>query len=182
MLHAVVEAVGEEVVLMTDYNQCLTVPEARVRMRSLDEWNLAWVEEPTRFDDYNGHADIRAVSSTPIQLGENAWGPHDMARAMEAGSGDLFMPDAMKIGGVTGWLRAAALAESAGLPLSSHIFPEISAHLLSVTPTRHWLEYMDWANPILKTPLEIRDGMAVTPERSGTGLEWDEDAVREFLV
>jgi L-alanine-DL-glutamate epimerase-like enolase superfamily enzyme len=57
------------------------------------------------------------------------------------------MPDVTKIGGVTGWLKAAALAEMRGLQMSSHIFQEISAHLLAVTPTAHWLERMDLAAP-----------------------------------
>ncbi len=92
------------------------------------------------------------------------------------------MADAMKIGGITGWLRAAALAESSGLPLSSHLFPEVSAHLLAAAPTRHWLEYVDWANPILQQPLAIEDGHAVVSDAAGLGLEWDESAVARYLA
>ena len=89
-----------------------------------------------------------------------------MAKCVAAGASDLGMPDAMKIGGVTGWLRAAAIAESAGLPVSSHLFPEVSAHLLAVSPTCHWLEYVDWANPILREPLRIEGGQAVDRGRA----------------
>jgi len=92
------------------------------------------------------------------------------------------MPDAMKIGGVTGWLRSAALAEAAGIPLSRHLFPEISAHLLAVSPTRHWLEYVDWANPILEEPLKIDDGYASAPDAAGIGISWDEEAVQRYSV
>jgi mandelate racemase len=92
------------------------------------------------------------------------------------------MPDAMRIGGVTGWLRAAAMAEPAGLPLVSHIFPEISTHLLAASPTAHRLEYLDLAAPVLKEPVRIEDGHALVPEGSGIGFEWDEDAARRFLV
>ena len=105
-----------------------------------------------------------------------------MAKSVEACASDYAMADAMKIGGVTGWLKAAALAEAAGLPLSSHLFPEISAHLLAVSPTRHWLEYIDWANPILEQPLKINDGHASTPNTSGIGLSWNEEAVRRYSV
>ena len=182
VLDAVEEALNGEVAMMTDYNQCLLVSEAKTRIAMLDDWDLLWVEEPTRADDYAGHGEIQAASGTPIQLGENCWGPHDMAKALEAGSCDLFMADAVKIGGVTGWLRAAALAEPIGMPFSSHTFPEVSAHLLSVTPTRHWLEYVDWANPILKTPLRVENGQALAIDAPGIGLEWDEDAVKDFSV
>jgi mandelate racemase len=92
------------------------------------------------------------------------------------------MPDAMKIGGVTGWLRAAALGEAAGMPISSHLFPEISAHLLAVSPTAHWLEYVDWAEPVLQTPLRIEQGEAVIPEVPGSGIEWNDAAVQRMLM
>jgi mandelate racemase len=87
------------------------------------------------------------------------------------------MPDLARIGGVTGWRDAAGMASAAGIEMSSHLFPEVSAHLLAVTPTAHWLEYVDWANAILTEPLRIVEGCAVIPERPGNGLEWDDKAV-----
>ena len=103
-----------------------------------------------------------------------------MARSLEVGASDYAMADAAKIFGVTGWLKAAALAEAAGLRLSSHLYPEISAHLLAAAPTAHWLEYVDWAEPILQSPLEIRDGKASLPDVPGVGIAWDEEAVRRY--
>jgi mandelate racemase len=182
VVRAVRGSVGEDVVLMSDYNQSLSVAEAERRAAALDGEGLYWIEEPTRADDYTGHAHVRREARTPIQVGENWWGPHDMAKSIEVGASDYAMPDAMKIGGVTGWLRAAALAESAGLSLSSHLFPEISAHLLAVSPTSHWLEYVDWANPILEEPLRVEDGHASVPDAPGIGLSWDEEAVRRYSV
>ena len=92
------------------------------------------------------------------------------------------MPDLMRIGGVTGWLQAAAIADASGLPMSSHLYPEMSGHLLSVTPTGHWLEWQDWANPVLADPFPVRDGPAPPPDVPGTGLAWDEDAVARYAV
>jgi mandelate racemase len=174
--------IGAEAQLMVDYNQSLPVPEAIRRIRALDDEGLAWIEEPTLHDDFAGHARIAREARTAIQLGENWWGPHDLAKSLAAGASDLAMPDVMKIGGVTGWLRMAALTEAAGLPVSSHIFPEFSAHLLAVTPSCHWLEYMDLANPILAQPTRIQGGLAQIPETPGAGVEWNEEAVRRFLV
>ena len=176
------DSVDDDVALMSDYNQSLSVAEARRRAAALEDEGLYWIEEPTRADDYSGHAQVRRGTKTPIQIGENWWGSHDMAKSIEAGSSDYTMPDVMKIGGVTGWLRAAALAQSAGLPISSHLFPEISAHLLAVSPTSHWLEYVDWASPILKEPLRVEDGHASTPAAPGVGITWDEGAVRRYSV
>lgn len=179
---AVRAAVGGDIALMSDYNQSLSVAEAKARARVLNDAGLAWIEEPTMFNDYSGHAQIRAASQTPIQIGENCWGLPDMRHAVDAGACDFFMADVVKIGGVTGWQRAADLAERAGLPLSSHLFPEISAHLLAVTPTAHWLEYVDWAEPILETPVCIENGQAIAADTPGAGISWNEEAVARYLV
>jgi len=183
VVRAVRRAVGDRIELMSDYNQSLSVAEGLRRCEALADEGLSWVEEPTRADDHEGHAQIRRKARVPIQIGENWWGPHDMARSLAAGACDLGMPDAMKIGGVTGWLRAAALAEAHGLPISSHLFPEISAHLLAASPTMHWLEYVDWAEPVLRAPLRIDDtGNAVMADEPGSGIEWDENAVQRALA
>jgi len=171
-----------EAKLAVDYNQSLSVTGALERVRNLDKEGLWWIEEPTRANDFAGHARIAEEARTPVCIGENWWGSHDLAKSLEANACDYGMPDAMKIGGVTGWLRAAALAEPPGLPLVSHIFPEVSAHLLAASPTANALEYLDTAAPILKEPIRIEDGHALVPEGPGTGLEWDEDAVGRFLA
>lgn len=174
-------AVGDAVLLPVDYNQCLTVSEAIARARRLDEEGVYWIEEPTHAEDYVGHAAIAREARTPVQLGENWWGPSDMAKSLAAGASDFAMTDAVKIGGVSGWLRAAALAEAYRVPVSSHLYPEISAHLLTVTPTAHWLEYVDWAEPVLAEPLRIESGFATASGAPGTGVAWDEAAVARLL-
>ena len=182
VVRAIRDSIGEEVMLMADYNQSLSVAEASRRAAALDDEELYWIEEPTRADDYRGHARIRHDTKTPVQIGENWWGPHDAAKSIEVDASDYVMPDAMKVGGVTGWVRTAALAGAAGIPLSSHLLPEISAHLLAVSPTRQWLEYVDWADRILEKPLKIADGYASTPEAAGIGISWDEGAVQRYSV
>jgi mandelate racemase len=180
VIRAMRSAVGDTVAIMVDYNQCLTPTEAVQRMRVLDEEGLTWVEEPTLAHDYAGHAMIAREARTPIQCGENWWGPLDMQHAIDAQASDFMMPDVMKIGGVTGWLRAAALAQTKGIRLSNHLWPEISAQLLCATPTAHWLEYADWWNPIMSEPLHIENGMVNVGGATGTGVAWKESAVEQF--
>ncbi len=182
VIRAIRRAVGDGVAVMADYNQCLTPVEAIERLRILDDEGLTWVEEPTLAHDYEGHARIAREARTPIQCGENWWGALDLRHALDAEASDFIMPDVMKIGGVTGWLRAAAQAEVRGVRVSSHVFPEISAQLLCVTPTAHWLEYADWWNPVLESPLEIRDGLAVVSGVIGSGMTWDEKAVDRYAA
>jgi mandelate racemase len=174
--------VGDGVALMVDYNQSLAPTEAIERVLRLDDEGLAWIEEPTLAEDYAGHARIAQVARTPIQCGENWWGTHEMHKAIAAGASDYMMPDVMKIGGVTGWMRAAALGEAQNIRLSNHLFAEVSTHLLCATPTAHWLEYAEWFNPIIEQPLRVVDGCAVLDERPGSGVEWNEAAVARFLV
>ena len=182
VVRAVKAAIGDGIHLMSDYNQGLSVPEAERRVQALADEGLAWIEEPCLAHDYAGYARVRARSKVSIQMGENWWGPSEMATSLAAGASDLGMPDAMKIGGVSGWLQAAALAESVGMPISTHLFPEVSVHLMAATSTRHWLEFVDWAAPILAEPMAIADGMASPREAAGTGIEWNEAAIGRFLV
>jgi mandelate racemase len=182
-LRVVKKAIGPGVTLMVDFNQGLTVAEALARGRMIDdEGGVLWIEEPVRADDFSGCARVRQEVKTPIQIGENFMGPEQMAQALAAGASDYVMPDAERIGGVTGWMRAAALAQAAGLEMSSHLFPEVSAHLLAVTPTAHWLEYMDWANAILETPFSLHEGSIVIPAKPGVGMTWNEEAVRRYQI
>jgi mandelate racemase len=182
-LRAVKKTVGPDVTLMVDFNQALTVAEALRRGRMIDEeGGVYWIEEPVRADDISGCHSVRKEIETPIQIGENFMGPEQMAQALAAGASDYVMPDLERIGGVTGWMRAAALAQGAGVEMSSHLFPEASAHLLAVTPTCHWLEYVDWADAVLKDPLEVKDGFAHIPDTPGTGIVWDEKAVKKYSV
>ena len=181
-IRAVRQAVGDKVSLMVDYNQSLSVAEACDRARVLDDEGIAWIEEPTRADDFVGHARIAQVARTAIQLGENCWGPHDIAKSIAAGASDHLMFDTMKIGGVSGWMRAAALAEAAGLSVSSHTFPEFSAHLLAASPTAHLLEYIDHAGPILQTQVAVKDGNVMLSDRPGADIAWDEGAIQAALV
>jgi len=174
---AVRRRLPEDIELMVDYNQALSVDEALVRGRALQSEGLAWLEEPIRHDDHRGNAAIAAALDLPLQIGENFNGPHDLALALDARACDLVMPDVARIGGVSGWIEAAGVAKARGAPMSSHLMPELSGHLLAATPTCDWLEYVDWADVLVQEPLRIVDGCAVVPDRPGVGIAWDDAAV-----
>jgi mandelate racemase len=181
-LDAVRRRLGSEIAVMVDYNQALSLVQALERGRALDQQGIYWLEEPIRHDDYAGNARLVRELKTPIQIGENFSESSAMAAALAAGAADYVMPDLERIGGVTGWLRAAGLAATHRIEMSSHLYPEVSAHLLAATPTCHFLEYMDWADKILAEPLEIVDGFAIVPQRPGNGLVWDKKAVEKYRI
>ena len=174
---AVRQRLPDDVALMVDYNQALSVSEALLRGRALQSEGVAWLEEPTRHDDLRGNAEIARALELPLQIGENFNGPQALLQALDAQACDLVMPDVARIGGVTGWMQAAGVAAARGTPMSSHLMPELSAHLLAATPTGHWLEYVDWADVLLQQPLRIENGCALVPDRPGAGMVWDEQAV-----
>ena len=179
---AVRKRLPDSVQLMVDYNQALSVVEALARGRALQSEGVAWLEEPIRHDDCRGNAEIARALELPLQIGENFNGPAAMLQALDANACDLVMPDLGRIGGISGWMQAAGVAAARGIPLSSHLMPEASAHVLAASPTCHWLEYVDWADAILNEPLRIENGFAVVSDRPGSGLSWDEDAVKRYRL
>ncbi len=181
-IRAMRQAVGPDVAIMVDYNQSLSPTEAAHRLAALDGEGLTWIEEPVLAHDYAAFVQLAQVTRTPLQAGENWWGPLDFRHALNAGVRELVMPDVMKCGGVTGWQQIASMASVYGVPVSSHLWPEISAHLLCATPTAHWLEYTDWWNPILQAPLRIEKGLAQVSTEPGSGIRFDEAAVQRYTA
>lgn len=179
-LKAVRRAINDDVAIMVDYNQALTRVEAIVRGRELEKEGIYWLEEPIPHEDYEACAAIARELKVPLQIGENFNGPEGLLRALSADASDYVMPDVARIGGVTGWMQAAGLAAAKGIEMSSHLMPEVSAQLLSATPTAHWLEYVDWADVLLQEPLRIVDGKVLTSQHPGSGIVWDEDRIRKL--
>ncbi len=176
------KAAGRDVKLMCDFNQAQSLGDALDRCHGLDDQGLTWFEEPIVYDDLDGYRKLATDLKTPLQIGENFFGPRSMYRALQKNACDYVMPDLMRIGGVTGWMRASAIADAAGIQMSTHLYPEVSAHLMRATPTAHWLEWQDWADPILKEPFEIKDGYIHPPDRSGNGIAWNEQAIKRYLM
>ena len=181
VVKAVRGLIGPDIALMLDFNQSLDPSEASRRIIRLAPYDLHWIEEPVAAENLGGHARVRETSPISIQSGENWWFPRGFAEAIASGASDFIMPDLMKVGGITGWLRVAGQAEAASIPMSSHLFAEASSHMLAVTPTAHWLEVLDLARAILAEPIEIVDG-TITARGPGLGLSWDEAAVAKYLV
>ena len=175
--------IGDGIALMVDYNQALDVPDALARGRALDGENIYWLEEPIRHDDYAGYARLKRALKTPIQIGENFSLPFGMEAALDAGRRHLC--DA----GPRADRRRHRLAARGGARRRStasrcrRTCSRRSARIcMTATPTRHFLEYVDWADRIVCEPLKIVDGQAIVPDRPGNGLVWDEAAVARYRV
>jgi mandelate racemase len=155
--------------LMVDYNQSLSREEALTRLQRLDREELEWIEEPLPAEDVDGYARLCAAIETPIQAGESWWSPEEAERHLAVGACDLAMPDVARVGGVTGWLRAAAAAHDAGVKVSTHNYPEVGLHLLASVPNAHLLEHLDKTSPLVR-PLSITGGELTVPDEPGSSV------------
>jgi mandelate racemase len=181
-IETVQRSVGDDMALMVDFNQALHIGDALARCHAIDDLGLAWIEEPIVYDDFAGYAKLAADLKTPLQIGENFYGPRDLYQALQMQAFDYVMPDFMRIGGITGWTQAAGICVAAGVPMSTHLYPEVAAHVMRATETAHWLEWQDWADPVLLEPYRVARGELLIPDRPGLGLDWNEDAVAAHLV
>jgi mandelate racemase len=179
---AVRDGIGYDVDLMVDFNQALGLGDAIRRCHELDEQELYWFEEPIEYDNVRGYAQLAHKVRTPLQVGENYYGSRNLLNFLGVGGVHYAMADLMRIGGVTGWMQTAGVAAAAGIQLSSHLYPEFAAHLLRVTPTAHWLEWVDWAYPIQLNPVQPRAGTLTAPDQPGAGLVWNERAVKKYAI
>jgi mandelate racemase len=181
-IKAVRDAIGDDIDLMVDFNQALNLADALRRCHMIDDHGFVWIEEPVLYDDFDSCARLTAELKTPIQIGENFYGPRDVHFALQKKACDLIMPDFMRIGGVTGFLRSAAIAGAAGIPISTHFYPEVGAHVMRVSESAHFLEWLDWSYPVLQRHFEVRNGQVHVPEAPGVGIEWDEKAIAASQV
>ena len=181
-IETVKKAIGMEVELMVDFNQCLSLEEALNKCRALEQFHLTWIEEPLIYDNLKGYSQLTREIKTPIQLGENFYGPRELYKALEQKASDLVMPDFMRIGGVTGWINSAAIAGVGGIPISTHFYPEVGSHVMRVSQSAHWLEWLDWADDVLLDPFKVIDGHVQIPNKPGIGIEWNEKLVNKYCI
>jgi L-alanine-DL-glutamate epimerase-like enolase superfamily enzyme len=184
---AVRAAVGPDVELLVDANGSYT-PDQAVRMaRELERHDVFWFEEPLPSDDYTGHATVAAASSVPVATGENESTLFGFRDLLRAGGIGVLNPDAEIVGGVTAFMKVAALAEAADIPIAPHGRQELHVHLACAAPTGFMAEYYrPTVDPIAHelNPLqpELRDGNLFPPQRPGHGMQLDEKAVERYRV
>ncbi|MGH3587307.1 MAG: mandelate racemase/muconate lactonizing enzyme family protein [Pseudonocardia sp.] len=179
-VRAVREAIGPDVTLMVDANQAWTLKRTVQMARAFEEFDLFWLEEPMPHSDLNAYAAARDAISIPLCTGESNYLKDEVLALARAGAADVVMPDLMRRGGVTEWVKAAHLCEAHGLPVTPHLFMEHSAHLACATPNSGWQEYQPWWQPIMANPVQIVDGAIVLPDEPGFGIHLDDAALEAF--
>ncbi|GAA5153490.1 L-talarate/galactarate dehydratase [Pseudonocardia eucalypti] len=167
---AVREHLGDGFPLMADANQQWDRPTARRLGRALDRFGLVWIEEPLDAYDHAGHAALARALDTPVATGEMLTSVAEHAALIDAGGPDVLQPDAPRIGGITQFLKLAALAEHHRLALAPHFAMELHLHLAAAYPGEPWVEHFEWLEPLFNERLEIAGGWMRVPDRPGLGL------------
>jgi L-alanine-DL-glutamate epimerase-like enolase superfamily enzyme len=177
---AVRKAIGPERKLMIDANQGLTLDGALRLARRLEQYRVAWLEEPFAKDDIESYLRLASQTEIPLAAGEREFGVPPFRRLVESRCISVVQPDLLRVGGVTGWRLVAGLAESNLLKVAPHFYREHDLHLAAAQPNLIAIESFDWLDPLLKHPFEIKNGLAVVPDRPGFGVAFREAAVREY--
>ncbi len=175
-VEAVRQQLGDGVALMVDANQQWDRPTAQRMCRVFEDFQLVWIEEPLDAYDHEGHAALAAAFDTPIVTGEMLTSAAEHAELIRHRAADILMPDAPRVGGITPFLKIAAMAEAAGLALAPHFAMELHVHLAAALPAEPWVEHFDWLEPLFNERLQIRDGRMLVPTRPGLGLSLSEQA------
>lgn len=173
---AVRERLGDAFPLMVDANQQWDRPSALRMGRALDAFDLTWIEEPLDAYDAEGHAALARALDTPVATGEMLTSVAEHCRLIDQGAVDVIQPDAPRIGGITQFLRLAALADHRHLQLAPHFAMEIHLHLAAAYPSEPWVEHFDWLGPLFNERPTIRDGRMHVPARPGLGITLSEQA------
>ncbi|MGO4235413.1 L-talarate/galactarate dehydratase [Pseudarthrobacter sp. YAF2] len=170
------EHIGPDVPLMVDANQQWDRVTALRMGRRLEDFDLVWIEEPLDAYDFEGHAHLAQVLDTPIATGEMLASVAEHKGLIAANGCDIIQPDAPRVGGITQFLRLAALADERGLGLAPHFAMEIHLHLAAAYPREPWVEHFDWLDPLFNERLETKDGRMIVPDRPGLGVTLSDQA------
>ncbi len=181
-LKAVREVVGEEVGILIDGNWAWSATDALKIGRELEKAGVYWLEDPLASEDPDQLAELARALDIPVASGETFCTKNEFRRLIEKRSADFFIVDLQRVGGITEWMKVAAMLEAWNYPVCNHLFPDVSVHLIAAVPNGHIIEYMPWWDKIYLEPHKVVDGYMEVPRSPGLGLELDPEALKKFAI
>jgi len=182
-VHALRQAWGDEIWLAVDANQRYDFGTALAMGRFFeDEIGVDWFEEPILCEDVQGHARLAERLEVPIAAGESLYHRDEFESYLKAKAIGIVQPDLTRLGGITPFLRVAALADLYHLPIAPHLMPEIAVHLGCGLPRVTCIEWMPWHAELFVDLPRFVQGKLTPMNRPGLGLELNRDAVAKYRV
>jgi L-alanine-DL-glutamate epimerase-like enolase superfamily enzyme len=175
------EAVGPDVDIMIDVNMGWTADVAIQMGRKFEAYDVYWLEEPVPPDDFAGYLRIAEALDLRIVGGETHFTRFDLRPFFENPRLPILQPDPMR-GGFTDLRKTAVLADTWGMTIAPHLFPELNVHLLASIPNGIWIEDMELSNDFWVDPVPVVNGMITAPERPGHGLAFKPELLRDCRV
>jgi D-arabinonate dehydratase len=181
------EAVGPDIQIMVDANNAYRHYQALKFAREVEKYDVFWFEEPVEPDDYEGQREITRATAIPIAAGENEYTKFGFRDMINRRCADILQPDALVMGGITEFMKVAALAQANELDIAPHGNQYVHIHLVCAIPNGLILEYYkENVDPILGKAfihqLEVKNGRILAPDRLGLGLELNYDVLRQYKV
>ena len=177
-----VRAAAPGVKVLVDATETWDLSTAMRTGAALQEAGIHWLEDPIPHQDVAGYARLAATLRVPIATGEHLYQASDFARLIEARGTAIALIDLGRIGGITPWMRVAALAHGYGVPVCGHVLPEVHVHLAPAIPNGYLIEYVPRSQSILQGMPKLEGGCLVAPQGPGLGLTLNEEAVKRFTV
>lgn len=175
------EALGPDVEIMIDVNMGWTADVAIEMGRKFEDYGVYWLEEPVRPDDFAGYRRIAQALDLRIVGGETHFTRFGLAPFFEDPVLPILQPDPMR-GGFTDLRKTAAIAETKGIKIAPHLFPELNVQLLASIPNGIWIEDMRLSADLWVDPVPIVNGTITAPERPGHGLVFKPEILRDCAV
>lgn len=181
------ETVGPDVKVMVDANNAYRHYQAIEFARKVEKYDVFWFEEPVEPDDYIGQREITRATGVPVAAGENEYTRYGFRDMINHRAVDILQPDALVLGGITEFMKVAALAQANDLDIAPHGSQYVHIHLVAAIPNGLILEYYrDSVDPmhgnIYTEQLPIRDGYVYAPDRPGLGMELNRKALEPYRV
>ena len=173
----------DDIMLMADANEAWRIDQAVIAFKEIEKFNLVWLEEPIKPDDFVSYAHLRSLGKIPIAAGENLHTLSEFNQLINVGGVDFLEPDLTTCGGITPFMKVAKLAEINNLPICSHGVHELHVHLLASCPNASYLEFHAWRiDEFIESPLKVKDGFTQAPEMPGHGIIFDFDKLTKFRI
>ncbi|WP_066630999.1 mandelate racemase/muconate lactonizing enzyme family protein [Labilibacter marinus] len=174
------ESVGQDVEIMMDANQGMSLPNAMNLSFAARDIGITWFEEPINHSNYKGFESLKNKSGISLAMGEREFSTQPLRELIDKSAIDIWQPDILRIGGLEAWRDSAALADAYDIPVLPHYYKDYDIPLLCTIPNGVGAESFDWIDPLIDNPLQIHNGVARPHQGAGWGFNFKDECLTQI--